>query len=237
MDYNEVLQSDAFNKFRVTNPGQSEVIRQRLYDYQLYATAGAQQMSFFNAPIGQGLTTAAGATAGTPKTQWDTNMNLGGQLPSGTAYLAESIEVLFFPGSVSTANTYTAAGVTAFAAAAAATVPAFLNDVNGFYQSGMLEFNILQKNYVRETPLVAFPPKAQFDGFGATASNSATVGQVSNSFLKASGRPYYLDPPITLQPAVNFEILLRWPAVVATPSGFNGRVGVILDGFVMRASQ
>ena len=29
-----------FNSRRVTNPSQSEVVRQRFYDYQLYATAG-----------------------------------------------------------------------------------------------------------------------------------------------------------------------------------------------------
>ena len=42
---------------------------------------------------------------------------------------------------------------------------------------------------------------------------------------------------MTLQPAVNFDVTLRWPALVATPSGFNGRVGIILDGYLMRASQ
>jgi hypothetical protein len=55
--------------------------------------------------------------------------------------------------------------------------------------------------------------------------------------MRAAGRPYYIDPTIALQPAVNFEVLLRFPAAVATPSGFNARVGVILDGYFMRASQ
>ena len=31
--------------------------------------------------------------------------------------------------------------------------------------------------------------------------------------------------------------MIRYPAAVATPSGFNARVGVILDGYFMRASQ
>ena len=71
----------------------------------------------------------------------------------------------------------------------------------------------------------------------ASASNSATVGQVSQVLAKASGRPYYIDPEISLQPAVNFEVKLSWPAAVANPSGFNARVGVLLDGYFMRASQ
>lgn len=222
---------------RVTNPGQSEIVRQRLYDYQIYATAGYTQLSFFQQPIGQGITSAIGATVGSGKTLWDTNMELGGQLPSGKAYLIESIEVLFTPGTVSTANTYTQAGFVAFAAVASITVGNWVNDVNTFYQSGLLELNVLSKNYLRETPLLCFPPKAHFDLSAAIASNSATTSEVGQTFAKASGRPYYVEPRVTLQPAVNFDVTLRWPALVATPSGFNGRVGVILDGYQMRASQ
>lgn len=226
-----------FNARRVTNASQSEVIRQRFYDYQLYATAGVSQMSFFSQPVGQGITSAAGGTVGTAKTMWDTNLEMPNTLPSGKSFMIESIEVLFTPGSVSTANTYTRALMSQFAAVAAAAVLGAIDDVNAFYQSGMLELNILSKNYLRETPLLAFPPKAHFDVAAAVASNSATTAEVGVSFAKASGRPYYLQPEISLQPAVNFEVLLKWPAAVATPSGFNGRVGVILDGYFMRASQ
>lgn len=226
-----------FNASRVTNPNQSEVIRQRFYDYQLYPTAGTPQLTFFSQPVGQGLTTALGSTAGNGKTLWDTNLEMPNTLPSGKAFMIESIEVTFFPGSVNTANTYTPAALSLFNAAAAASVTAQLNDVNTFYQSGMLELNILSKNYLRETPLMAFPPKAHLDISAALASNSATTGLSANVLGKAVGRPYYVDPNITLQPAVNFEVVIKYPSAVATPSGFNGRVGVILDGYFMRASQ
>lgn len=226
-----------FNASRVTNPNQSEVIRQRFYDYQLYPTAGVAQLTFFSQPVGQGLTTALGATAGTGKTLWDTNLEMPNTLPSGKAFMIESIEVLFLPGSVSTANTYTPASISLFAAVTAASVTGQLNDLNSFYQSGMLELNVLSKNYLRETPLVAFPPKAHLDISAALASNSATTGLTANALGKAVGRPYYVEPTISLQPAVNFEVALKWPSAVATPSGFNGRVGVILDGYFMRASQ
>lgn len=223
---------------RVTNPAQSEIIRQRFYDYQLYATAGAQQLSFFSQPVGQGVTTALGGAVGSPKTQWDTNLEIPNTLPSGKAFMIESIEVLFTPGSVAAANTYTPAAIWTFIAVPTAQLPAgAVNDVNVFYQGGMLELNILSKNYLRETPLMAFPPKAMLGFDGAAASNSATTSTVAASVAKAVGRPYYMEPTIALQAAVNFEVLLRWPGVVATPSGFNGRVGVILDGYFMRASQ
>lgn len=226
-----------FNSRRVTNPAQSEIVRQRFYDYQLYPTAGVTQLAFFQQPIGQGITTALGGTVGTGKTLWDTNLELGGTLPSGKAFMIESIEVVFFPGSVATANTYTVASPALFNATAAAAVSAQLADVNSFYQSGMLELNILSKNYLRETPLIAFPPKTVFNLDAAYASNSATTAELGAVNMRAAGRPYYIDPTIALQPAVNFEVLLRFPAAVATPSGFNGRVGVILDGYFMRASQ
>ena len=229
--------SSDFNSRRVTNASQSEVIRQRFYDYQLYATAGVSQLSFFQQPIGQGITSALGGTVGTAKTIWDTNLELGGTLPSGKAFMIESIEVLFMPGSVSTANTYTLAAPAVFNAAAAAAVCAQANDVNSFYQSGLLELNILSKNYLRETPMICFPPKSNINIDAAIATNSATVGEVAILNARVAGRPYYVSPEIALQPAVNFEVIIKWPAAVATPSGFNGRVGVILDGYFMRASQ
>lgn len=224
-----------FNARRVTNPGQSEIIRQRLYDYQLYANAGTTQLSFFQQPVGSGITSALGGTVGAVKTLFDTNMTLGGTLPSGQAFMIESIEVCFFPGSVTTSNTYTPIGMSVFNATASASVVAAANDVNTFYQSGLLELNILSKNYLRETPLLAFPPKANFALDAAVASNSATTAEVAITQARAAGRPYYIDPSISLQPAVNFEVVIRFPAAVAVT--FNARVGVILDGYFMRASQ
>jgi hypothetical protein len=42
---------------------------------------------------------------------------------------------------------------------------------------------------------------------------------------------------MTLVPAQNFAVNLLWPGVVATPSGFNGRVIVRLDGYFARSTQ
>jgi len=226
-----------FNARRVTNPGQSEVYRQRLYDYNLYPTAGVSQIGFFTLPIGQGITSALGGTVGTTKTRSDTNMELAGQLPSGKSFLAESIEVLFKPGSVSTANTYTPNAISAFSAVNAAATFRSVDDVNQIYQSGLLEFTVLSKVYLSETPLMVFPPKAHLDISGAVATNSATTAAAGVTLAKAVGRPYYLRPEISIQPAVNFDVTIKWPAAVATPTGFNGRIGVILDGYFMRASQ
>lgn len=226
-----------FNSRRVTNAGQSEVYRNRLYDYILYPLAGVSQLPFFSQPIGQGITSALGGTVGSAKSRSDTNLELAGQLPSGKSYLIESIEVLFLPGAVATANTYTPATISAFAAVAALAVFQSDNDVNTIYQSGLLELTILSKVYLSETPLIAFPPKAQLETYGAIGSNSATTSVTGVHLTKAMGRAYYLAPEISIQPAVNFDVTIKWPSPVATPSGFNGRIGVLMDGFFMRASQ
>jgi hypothetical protein len=234
---NVIPTGEMFAQYRVTNPNFAEVVRQPLYDYQIMPGAGAQQLSFFQVPVGQGVTSALGATVGNPKTLSDTNMNLGGQLPSGFEFLCEAIQVEFYPGSVNTANTYTPGTVTFFAAAAAATVGGSLNDCNTFWQGGLLEFNVLGKNYSRVTPLIKLIPAASFDLSAAVASNSATVGEVGAGVLKPTGQPYDLLPPVSLQPSVNFEVTIKWPAAQALPTGFNGRVGVILDGWAKRAGQ
>lgn len=226
-----------FDAYRVTNPNFSEVIRQPLYDFQIMPGAGSQRLAFFQNPIGAGFTSALGAVAGTPKSYSDTNMTLAGQLPSGFQFLIEAIEVQFYPGSVSTANTYTPATITFFAAVAAATVGGQMNDANTFYQGGLLELNVLSKNYFRLTPLVNFVPQRSFDLSGFVASNSATTAEVGAGVLRPGGIPLELDPPITLMPACNFDITLLWPAVSALPSGFNARVGVVLQGYAYRAGQ
>ena len=227
-----------FDAGRVTNPAMSEAIRQSLYDFQIYPQAGSQFLSFFQSQIGQGLTSAPGAVAGTNKTAADTNMALSGQLSNGLVQLVESIEVMFYPGSVATANTYTLDNLTIFAAVSAVAPSAQIDDTNAFYRSGSLSFTVLAKKYVEEAPIGRFPPKAAIHVEGAVATNSATTSEVGWAAAYAGGQVRMLDPlGVTLQSTMNFNVTLTWPGLVAMPSGFNGRVGVILDGFQGRASQ
>jgi len=85
--------------------------------------------------------------------------------------------------------------------------------------------------------MIAFPPKANFALDAAYATNAAATALAGAVNMRSAGRPYYIDPTIALQPAVNFEVVIKYPAAVSLPSGFNARVGVILDGYFMRASQ
>jgi hypothetical protein len=229
--------AEDFARGRVTNPDQSEISRGRLYDYQIYPAAGVNQLSFFSQPIGQGVTSALGAVVGSAKSLFDTNIQTANTLPSGKAFMLESIEVAFWAGASATANTYVPAPHNFFNAAAAAAVMVELDDVDTFYQSGMLELNVLDKNYIRETPLGCFPPQTGISYSAAVASNSTTTSEVGGQIAQGAGRVYSLDIPFTLLPQQNFSVNLSWPGLVAMPSGFNARVGVILNGWFMRATQ
>jgi hypothetical protein len=219
-----------------TTGGGLEGIRQALYDHLLYPTAGQNQFNFFSAQRGQGMTSAVGAVVASPKSIADTNLDVSGMLPSGKAFAATSVEVSFYAGSVATANTYTLAPPAGYLAQAAATVVAQVNDVNSFYQSGSLQLYIAAKVVLEEAPLMRFPPKCflNLDASVAQAGTNATNAALWALSAKASGRPYMLEPLIYIEPNVNFLVALNFPAAVATPSGFNARVGVILDGYQYR---
>jgi hypothetical protein len=224
-------------KFSVNRNGAPEVVRQTLYDFQLYPTAGNPQLSFFQNPVGQGVTSANGATAGAAKSKADTNMTLSGQLPNPQAFLVESIEVIFQPGSVSTANTFTPYNPAQFNSVETAILLDAANDVVSVLSCGFLDFFIGSKSYLTEAPLFSFPCKTGISVESAFATNSATTGAMFSVNARSVGRPYYIDPMISLMATQNFNITLNWPASIATPSGFNGRIGIKLDGMVYRNSQ
>lgn len=226
-----------FASRRVTNPAMSQCVRQPLYDHIIYPTAGATLLSLFALPQGQGSTTATGVVAGTPKSQADTNMAMAGSLSSGQEFMIETIEVSFLPGSVSTANTFTNDNLTFFLAAASAVPTAQVDDVNAFYNTGWLELVILGQVFYQDAPLMKFPPRHVVKTHGAIASNSATTSEVGFAGAFADGETCVLTPELSLQAAMAFGVNLRWPAVVATPSGFNARVGVTLDGWMLRATS
>ncbi len=230
-----------FQKYRVTNPNSSEVIRQRLYDYQLYPAAGQAQFSFMTLPQGQGVTSTPGAVVGTNKLISDTNMTTAGSLPSGMEYMIESIEVYFKAGSSAAANTFIPSPITTNVTGNLAAAPiGSLNDVDLVYNTGLLTLNVLNKVQLQETPLRSFPPKTWM-GVDAALATATTVAATNTILATASvyptGRAYYLEPPISIQSTVNFGVTITYPAAQALPSTFNGRIGVVFDGYLRRASQ
>lgn len=229
----------AASEYAVNRAGSFEGVRQSLYDFQIYPTAGATQFTFFALPRGQGLSSHTG-NANAVKGLADTNMDSAGQLPNPKSFLIESIEIVIEPGAVATANTFTVIGAFGFIAVPTAQAPVqvgAVNDMNILRQSGWLELFIGSKAYLQEAPIGRFPPKTNFKLDAAISSNSATTATVGVANAQLAGRPYYLNPPVFLAPTQNFNVTVNFPVVVATPSGFNARIGVVLDGFLYRQSQ
>jgi hypothetical protein len=233
-------------RFAVNRPGEPEVIRQTLYDHELYIAAGQTQLNFFQNQVGQGTTTALGATVGGRKSEADTNMRLSGQLPALLNFVLQSIEVTFEPGVGNTASSFTPAAMAQASdpadAAGATAVMQIGNDQETFYRSGFLKFTVGNKDYLIEGPLGRFPPKTQTIFDGALAASTGTDALAFGAVYRVmkpnrAGRPYLIQPPITLMSNQNFVVSLNWPGVVALPSVGNARIGVILDGFTYRASQ
>ncbi len=216
----KVLSRAELSRYSVNREGW-EAIRQSLYDYQAYAAAGANQLTFFALPIGQG-----------GKTLSDTNLNLAGQLPKNQEFLVQSVEVVFYP-----ATPTVAAGMPSFFGAEAAQTS--INDAFIFGRSGNLNLTIGSKPYLQEAPLGRFPQKANF-GLEAALADATTAAanlQSRTGYGKWEGRPYLLDPvPLLLPENQNFTVTLNWPEglqAITNPA----RVGVILDGILYRRSQ
>lgn len=200
-------------------PGVLNKYRQPLYDYQVYAAAGQNSMTFMQTPQGQGGRTFS-----------DTNMVAAGMLPAPQKFDADGIEVLFVPGA--------GVPVSTFGAEAAAK---FINDVAAVYlQPARLVFTIGQMAYAFDSPLVNFAPRRWLDGFAA-AADASTAGanlQTVVGYATAKGEPYRIDPIVQIPPNQNFTVQITWDnGAVALPSTVAGRIGVRLNGYLYRAVQ
>ena len=240
--YYPTLEQFAANQAQVQ--GKLEIIKQPLYDRIIYPAAGlAGALTFFANPQGNGQSSESGTAAGTAKGLQDTNMTQNGQLPAPQAFWIESSQAKVDPGSVATANTYVTQVPTLFNATAAATVQAGANDVNAILNSGALQLTVGQKNYYQLGPLDQFPPQSRkrmdtSAGIAGTNAQPAAFGAQLMYADGANGLPVRkLDPGVAVPTGMNFAVMANWAAAIATPSGFNARIAVHLDGYQLRAAQ
>lgn len=207
---------EELKRYAVSQQDNVEVIRQTLYDTNTYnGTTGQSSLSFFQTPIGQ-----------QGKTKADTNLENAGQLPAGKNFLVTSIEVLFMPSEMPVENDDIASVTGQFA-----------NDVYTFSKSGYLDLFILSKSYLTEAPLGRFPPKTRLDIDSAVANGASATKEMVSNYAVAGGRPYFIEPNITLVSNQNFNVTLNWPTLVPLPSSTDARVMVVLDGLLYRWSQ
>lgn len=219
--------------------GAIEVVKWELYDYAIYPTAGVNNMPFFLTGIGAGQSSASGMAAGAAKTIADTNLTGAGVLPAPQAFWTEELEVVAEPGSVSTANTFVLNSMGTFLAVpTVAGLPTVGEaDMNAILTTGAGQFSVSQKPYYQFAPLHRAPPSTRVQSDWAMCGNSATTGNTLKAKSYATGEGLRLDPGVTIMTAQNFNANLNWPAVVATLSGFNARIGFIMSGWLVRGVQ
>lgn len=213
--------------YKTTVAGVADAIWNPLYDYQTYPLAGALQFQFFSVPQGQGTTSSPGATG--VKTIGDTNMQQAGSLPRGNRFLCVGIEVEFWTGN-------TPGKIPA--AASAANVGRNWNDVNAVLKAGSLTFNIQQRVFAQDAPLMKFPTQTRLSGVAAVTDVTTAGANLWSAVEYASGSGAgYSIIPVYIESTQFFSVTINFPALVALPSGVDGRIGVRLLGNLIRDAQ
>lgn len=204
---------------------QQDVIYAPLFDSVGYASAGALQLTFFTSPIGQGTTTAPGASG--TKTLADTNLYSAGQLTKGNEFYMTGQEFMFLPG----ANP----GQPGLAPVTGA--GAFVNDNWVVGKSGVVTLQVgSNRQYIQDGPLMLFPPNAGLYVSAALAmtTTAGTQSLASIDYARWAGEPYEITP-IYIEANQGFQEFIQWPALVTTAS--TGRLFSRMRGYLVRNAQ
>lgn len=220
------LSAEDLARYRSYVPGVDDVIWQPLYDYLVYPTAGALTFNFFSAQQGAGTTSGFGATGS--KTALDTNMQLSGQLGAGNQFLCLGIEVEFFAGSLPASQTA--------AQPTNAQISQGTNDVYSVLRNGGLLLTIQNRPYAQDAPLIKFPTQSYLTGWSAASNGANATASIQVNYASGCGASYNIVPILITQNQA-FGVQVNFPVVIATPSGVDGRIGVRLNGKLIRNAQ
>lgn len=200
-----------FGQARVAIPGYTEVLWQPLYDYQTKTAVPATSMRFFAEAFGTNS-----------KTINDTNLELQGQLSKGQAFKVTGIVVEYYPTSTPTE---------ADAAAGAANLQTYANDMLAFYKTGVLNFRIGTTSYCIGANLMQFAPQRQLNVMAAYASTVAATS-IRTTFANVTGQPFRIVDKL-LESNMQFSVTLENLGTTTA----TGRVGVRLNGYLGRNAQ
>jgi hypothetical protein len=210
----------------VTQLADQDIIWAPLKDANTYVgTTGHLSLNFFLSPIGNGTTSAPGASG--PKTIDDTNMTAQGQLTAGNEFFMVGQEIVFFPGE-NPANVE-----------APAAFGNFINDTYAFSKGGTLTLAIgSNRNYIQDGPMGMFPPLTRLNVSTAVSAEEGITGTsiAEVTYAAMGGSPYNITP-VYITSNLGFQETLSWTAPVVLPSGNNARVFSRLDGWLIRNSQ
>ena len=199
-----------------------EAIDQPLYHIQSYAAAGSLQFTFFN------VTNGASGVNGYS----DTNMTTASILSAGNRYLIRSVSV-FFTSGVSP-QVYNSTSMTSY-----------LNDVKAVLEAtAYLQFDLNDKPYLRVAPLTYFPagfgvfaPHASQNPLQASAADKVSYSSHATNGFPAKGAIHQLTVPLVIPELFRFQATLNFASLATLPSSTAGRIGVVLNGLLIRPVQ
>lgn len=216
-----ILTADDLSAHRAALGNTQDVVYWPLFDSSAYAAAGQTQISLFVSPIGQGTTSAPGATG--VKTLADTNMYSAGQLTKGNEFFMTGQEFLFFPGDAP--EQAIAIGVNNF----------FLNDTYNVGKSGVVTLQVgSNRQYIQDGPLQNFPPSTRLFVSGDMQGTSLTTVGSSVVYGAWVGEPYDITP-IYIEATQGFQEYVTWPAAVTV--SVTARLFSRLRGYLIRNAQ
>lgn len=221
-----ILTTDELNSHRATVGNLQDVIYAPLFDSVAYPSAGTLNLTFFTSPIGQGTTTAPGATGS--KTLADTNMYAAGQLTKGNEFFMTGQEFLFFPGTNPGQGTGTQSSTV---------VGTFVNDTYVVGKAGVVTLQVgSNRQYIQDGPLMNFPPSARLAIASALAlTTTAATNSVSEvSYATWAGEPYAITP-IYIEATQGFQEFIMFPALVTVTA--TARLYSRLRGYLIRNAQ
>jgi hypothetical protein len=218
-----ILTQDDLQAHRASVGNVQDVVYWPLFDANSYPAAGATQLSFFSTPIGQGTTSAPGATGG--KTLADTNMYAAGLLAKGNEFYMTGQEFVLFPGDAPEQ------------ALAAGGLNYFANDVYNVGKSGVVALQVgSQRTYIQDGPLQNFPPSTRLF-VGAAIGGTVTAGAstlLSLEYAAWVGEPYDITP-IYIEATQGFQEYVTWPAAVTV--SVTARLFSRMRGYLIRQAQ
>jgi hypothetical protein len=193
-----------------------EAVDQPLYHLQAYGTGGATSFTFFN-------TSAGGLTV--------TNMDAAQVLSKGKRFVVFSLGVAYIPGQSPVQS------------GTSTTVDSALKDAKAVLEgAAFLQFSVLDKTYLNETPLIRVP--AGIGLFAAAGGIQATQASAADGLRQisyaANGLPVFgnsrkLRVPVPIPEQVRFSVTITYPTPVTVQTA--GQLGVWLDGMLLRAVQ
>lgn len=201
---------------KINGTDTEECVDQPLYHIQAIATTSSTQYTFFN--------TAAGGYA-------VTNMDAQSVLSKGKRFAMFGLGLSFIPGQAPYQNTTTTV------------INSALNDAKTVLESaGWVELNILDKNYLRESPLFRVPAGVGVSASAAAVNQNLASGadRLEQISYGTNGMPLLsnmrkLRVPIPLPEQTKFAVVVNFSSALTLITA--GSLACYLDGVLIRAIQ